>query len=260
MVMLSTTVTFLAYLRHNIQLLTKNQKAMKQEQRYNIFKRTHKGLRSMLFDAGTRIQQTDFTKTKQADAAIESVKQTTRSFLYHLGKEDNILYLSVVLYAPYIVAMIEQTNAKDENLAKSIDQIIERYQTLETKSEMISFGLQLQAAFFEFTAAVLQHMNKEETVINELLWSNYTDKQLVALEVEMLKQSTPEACTWYTGKILKELSNTEIIIWVNGIAEHASSTIIEKLISTTQRVLPIDRWQMIRGKFVTSRDRLNRAA
>ena len=143
---------------------------------------------------------------------------------------------------------------------RSIDQIIERYQTLETKSEMISFGLQLQAAFFEFTAAVLQHMNKEETVINELLWSNYTDKQLVALEVEMLKQSTPEACTWYTGKILKELSNTEIIIWVNGIAEHASSTIIEKLISTTQRVLPIDRWQMIRGKFVTSRDRLNRAA
>jgi hemerythrin-like domain-containing protein len=233
---------------------------MKQEQRYNIFKRTHKGLRSMLFDAGTRIQQTDFTKAKQADDAIESVKQTTRSFLYHLGKEDNVLYLSVVLYAPYIVAMIEQTNAKDEKLARSIDQIIESYKNLETKSEMISFGLKLQAAFFEFTAAVLQHMNKEETVINELLWSNYTNKQLVALEVEMLKQSTPDACTWYTGKILKQLSNTEIIVWVNGIAELASSAIIEKLINTTQRVLPIDRWQMIRGKFVTSRDRTDRAA
>jgi hemerythrin-like domain-containing protein len=243
-----------------ITIKPKNQRAMKQEQRYNIFKKTHKGLRGMLFDAGARIQQTDFTKTKQADAAIDIVKQTTRSFLYHLSKEDNILYLSVVLYAPYIVAMIEQTNAKDEKLAKSIDQIIDNYKNLDTKNEMISFGLQLQAAFFEFTAAVLQHMNKEETVINELLWSNYTDKQLVALEVEMLKQSTPEACTWYTGKILKELSNAEIIIWINGIAELASSNIIEKLINTTQRVLPIDRWQMIRGKFISQRDHTNKAA
>ena len=233
---------------------------MKQVQRYNIFKRTHKGLRSMLFNAGARIQQTDFTKTKQADAAIDIVKQTTRSFLYHLSKEDNILYHSVVLYAPYIVAMIEQTNIKDEKLARSIDKLIEQYKDLATKNEMISFGLQLQAAFFEFTAAVLQHMNKEETVVNELLWSNYTDPQLVALEVEMLKQSTPEACTWYTGKILKELSNSEILIWINGIAEHASSNIIEKLISTTQKVLPIDRWQMIRGKFVAPREQTNKAA
>lgn len=232
---------------------------MKQEQRYNIFKRTHKGLRSMLFDAGARIQQTDFTKTKEANAAIEIAKQATRSFLYHLSKEDTILYHSVILYAPYIIAMIEQTNAKDEKLANSVDKVIEGYRDLSTKRELISFGLRLQAVFFEFTAAVLQHMNKEETVINELLWSNYTDKQLVVLEVEMLKQSTPEACTWYTGKILKELSNTEIIIWINGIAEHASSTIIEKLINTTQRVLPIDRWQMIRGKF-TSRDHSNKAA
>lgn len=233
---------------------------MRQEQRFNIFKKTHKGLRSILFDAGARIQQTDFTKTKQADVAIEVAKQTTRSFLYHLSKEDSILYHSVVLYAPYIVAMIEQKNAKDEKLAKAVDQVIEGYEKLTTKSEMVSFGVQLQATFFEFTAAVLQHMNKEETVVNELLWSNYSDQQLVALEVEMLKKSTPEACTWYTGKILKELSNSEIIIWINGIAEHASSTLIEKLISTTQRVLPIDRWQMIRGKFVSAREQTNKVA
>lgn len=205
----------------------------------------------MLFDAGAKIQQTEFTKAKQVEAAIEVAKQTTRSFLYHVNKEDSVLFHSVVLYAPYIIAMIEQANKKDEELALAVDQSTEGYKSLTTKHEMTAFGIQLQAVFFEFTAAVLQHMNKEETVINELLWSNYTDKQLVALEVEMLKQSTPDACTWYTGKILKELSNSEIIIWINGIAEHASAGIIEKLISTTQRVLPIDRWQMIRGKFIS---------
>lgn len=233
---------------------------MKQEQRHNIFKRTHKGLRSMLFDAGAKIQQTDFTKQKQGEAAISVIKQTTRSFLYHLSKEDSILYHSVVLYAPYIVAMIEQTNIKDEALAKSIDQTIDQYEELNIKKEKIAFGHQLQAVFFEFTAAVLQHMNKEETVINELLWSNYTDKQLVGMEVEMMKQATSSDCTWYTGKILKELSNREILVWVDSIKEHASPFMLKKLISTARIVLPIDRWQMIRGKFISPKEQASKAA
>ena len=72
----------------------------------------------MLFDAGAKIQQTDFTKSKQANAAIEAIKHSTRSFLYHLSKEDKIIYHSVVLYAPYIVAMIEQTNLKDASVGE----------------------------------------------------------------------------------------------------------------------------------------------
>jgi hypothetical protein len=233
---------------------------MKQEHRYNIFKRTHKGLRSMLFDAGAKIQQTDFTKGKQVNETMDAIRQSTRSFLYHLSKEDSIIYHSVVLHAPYIVAMIEQTNVKDEALARSIDDTIDQYKGLGTKQEKIAFGHQLQAIFFEFTAAVLQHMNKEATVINELLWTHHSDRELVGIEVEMMKQATPSDCTWYTGKILKQLSNREILVWVDSIKEHASPFMLKKLISTARVVLPIDRWQMIRGKFMVPKDNLNKAA
>jgi len=241
-------------------ITNKPNQTMKQEQRYNIFKRTHKGLRSMLFDAGARIQQTDFTRSKQANAAIETVKQSTRSFLYHLNKEDKIIYHSVVLHAPYIIAMIEQTNSKDQALAESIDKIIDQQREQDTKKDMIAFGHQLQAAFFEFTAAVLQHMNKEETVINEILWSNYTDRQLIGMEVEIMKQATSSDCTWYTGKILKELSNREILVWVDSIKEHATPFMLKKLISTARFVLPMDRWQMIRAKFMLPKEMANKAA
>jgi len=241
-------------------ITNKANQTMKQEQRYNIFKRTHKGLRSMLFDAGAKIQQTDFTRSKQANVAIEAIKQSTRSFLYHLSKEDKIIYHSVVLYAPYIVAMVEQTNLKDQALAESIDNLIDQQREQDTKKDKIAFGLQLQAVFFEFTAAVLQHMNKEETVINEILWSNYSDRQLVGMEVEMMKQATTSDCTWYTGKIMKELSNREILMWVDIIKEHASPFMLKKLISTARIVLPIDRWQMIRGKFMLPKEMVNKAA
>jgi len=204
----------------------------------------------MLFVAGAKIQQTDFTKNKQANVALDAIKQSTRSFLYHLKEEDSIIYHSIVLHAPYIIAMIEQTNVKDEALARSIDKTIDEYKELNANKEKIAFGHQLTALFFEFTAAVLQHMNKEATVINELLWSYYTDKELIGIEVEMMKQATSSDCTWYTGKILKELSNREILVWVDSIKEHATPFMLKKLISTARFVLPIDRWQMIRGKFM----------
>jgi hypothetical protein len=214
----------------------------------------------MLFDAGAKIQQTDFTKGNQVNATMDAIKHSTRSFLYHLSKEDSIIYHSVVLHAPYIVAMIEQVNIKDEALARSIDKTIDQYKGLTTKQEKIAFGHQLQAAFFEFTATVLQHMNKEATVVNELLWSNYSDRELIGIEVEMMKQATSSDCTWYTGKILKQLSNREILVWVDSIKEHATPFMLKKLISTARVVLPIDRWQMIRGKFMVSKDRLDKAA
>src|SRR6478736_2242328 len=87
MIMLSVLGNFRSiFASYNSRKTNKPNQTMKQEQRYNIFRRTHKGLRSMLFDAGAKIQQTDFTKSKQANAAIEAIKLSTRSFLYHLSK------------------------------------------------------------------------------------------------------------------------------------------------------------------------------
>ena len=221
---------------------------MKQEHRYNIFKRTHKGLRSMLFNAGAKIQHTDFTKQRQAAYTINSIKQTTLSFLYHVNKEDSIIYHAVAMEAPYIVAMMEKSNKKDSALAKSINDLMDSYERLNTKREKIAFGLQLQSSFFEFTAAVLQHINKEESVINELLWAKYSDRELAAMEVEIMKQVTPDDCTWYTGNIMKGLSHEEIIKWIGGVMEYSSQNMIEKLIRTARKVLPTEQWHMIRGK------------
>lgn len=221
---------------------------MKQVHRYNIFKRTHKGLRSMLFNAGAKIQHTDFTKQRQAAYTINSIKQTTLSFTYHINKEDSIVYHAVALEAPYIIAMIEKTNKKDVALAQSISELILTYDKLNTKKEKIAFGFELQAAFFEFTASVLQHINKEEAVINELLWDKFSDHELAALEMEIMKKVTPDDCTWYTGSIMKGLSNEEIITWIGGLTEYSSQIMIEKLIRTARKVLPTEQWHMIRGK------------
>jgi hypothetical protein len=85
-------------------ITNKPNQTMKQEQRYNIFKRTHKGLRSMLFDAGAKISK--LILPKQAGHRIEA-KQSTRSFI-SFKQEDNIIIIQLFACTLYS-CMIEQT-------------------------------------------------------------------------------------------------------------------------------------------------------
>jgi hypothetical protein len=49
-------------------------------------------------------------------------------------------------------------------------------------------------------------------------------------------------------------------MWVDILKEHATPFMLKKLISTARIVLPIDRWQMIRGKFMLPKEMANKAA
>jgi hypothetical protein len=223
------------------------------KERYNIFKRPHKGLSSMVFDAGTRIQQTDFTNLSEARVTIPFIGQAVRSFRYHINNEDPVIYNAVANTAPFIVAMMEKTNKKDLQLAVIIEEKLKEYKKVYTKQDLNGFGLDLPAVFFSFTAVVLQHISKEETVINELLWSIYDDRQLLEIEAGVTQQLIPDENTWYTSHILKWLTNQEIIGWITGIMEHGNPCEAESLMQTAQSVLPGERWQMISRNFALQR-------
>lgn len=224
-----------------------------EQERYNIFKRTHKGLGSMVFDAGSKVQQTDFANPKEAKLTIPFIRQAVHSFEYHINKEDSVIYNAVAAVAPFIVAMMEKKNAKDLQLACTIGQKLEGHKNLYTKQNMVDFGADLQAVFFVFTSVVLQHINKEETVINELLWSNYDDRRLMELEAQITNHQHPDEKTWYTSHIIKWLTNQEIIVWITGIMESGNTCEADCLIQTAKSVLPDERWQMISRNFSMQR-------
>ena len=88
----------------------------------------------------------------------------------------------------------------------------------------------------------------------------YADKDHPHTEMPRPYEVRPRNDGLGFGKILKELSNREILVWVDSIKEHATPFMLKKLISTARFVLPIDRWQMIRGKFLSPAEQGNKAA
>ena len=202
--------------------------------RHNIYNKVHSGLRTLMLDAGLKIQRTDFSRPKEADRTIALIREVIGGFEYHARHEDDRIFHAVADKAPYIVAMFEKATAKNLQMAINIGEMVDQFETIKNRSQKVKHGSYLQNVFFEFTAAVLQTMNKEETVVNELLWAHYTDKEIQALERQLIIEPKSE----YIDADEKVVSKSgEFARWMGGILDNATPFLQGKLSEMTRNII-----------------------
>lgn len=217
---------------------------MKKE-RYNIFSKSHNGLRHLVLEAGTKIHKCDFGSISDVNECIVTLLKAIRYYVYHIRKEDLIIYRAINPIAPYIVTLLEGINAKGIEVASSIEHKIYQFNSEGQARGIIDFGIDLQSSIFSFTSVVVQHIKKEEIVVNELLWQNFTDCELLELEVKMLSHFVPEEKEWFNNEVMKCLDDHEIAVWIDNILSCRNANDAELLMEATRSALPESRWQTI---------------
>lgn len=157
-------------------------------ERYNIYERAHSQLRRQLLDAGLVVQATDFGKKTEANYAFDKIKETSSTIHQYLGQVKEILE-AIITVAPYIVMELEKGNSSIKELVIKTDTIRDQYSQAFTLSLKRKIGNEMQQLFFELTAASLKMMNREDMIVNDLLWTNYTDAEILELEKRMTAPS-----------------------------------------------------------------------
>jgi quinol monooxygenase YgiN len=160
--------------------------------RYNIFNHIHKELRMLLYDTAHAIEHTDFRNETAALQAFGRMDETLRLFDVYTHTEEEHLFPLLNAFAPDIVMDFEQQHQHTNKLSAALRQSIQSYNPAADNTTRQQSGARALKAFAEFTAFNLQHMNKDEAVINEALWQHYADQDLVALEKTMIDNVPPE--------------------------------------------------------------------
>ena len=150
-------------------------------ERYNIYEKAHGQLRRQLLDAGLVIQATDFGKKAEANYAFDKINETSSIIYQYLEQVKDILE-TIIPLAPYIVMELEKGNTSIRELAMKTVSIREQYNQSFTLSLKRKMGNEAQQLFFELTAASLKMMNREEVIVNDLLWISFTDTEILELE------------------------------------------------------------------------------
>lgn len=194
--------------------------------RHNIYEKLHRNLRTNILAAGMKLNATDFANKKAGCETLDLLKKVFDDLQEYVRNADHIILHKLVGMAPYVVALSERANEKNLRMAISLKEEAKKYSVINNETDLVMFGEEFTIAFFEFTASVLQNLNKEASVINELLWSAFDDEELMKLEselrgedvIEMVKElSRPEAQkNGKSSQYVKQKTNTDMFDWLAG--------------------------------------------
>lgn len=212
--------------------------------RYNSFNQIHKGLRAFLFDTANRLQQSDLSDHGSVNV-IDQIDLLVDSFEGHADHEDHFFNEPLEKIRPDVAHLFEKEHQEDHRLGIVLKNQLEDWRTANNPEERRTIGLHLFYTFHEFIAFNLYHMNKEEIMLNGVLWETYTDDQIRATE-QALVQSVPPQKMMLTMKwMLRGINDVEVIGWMKGVQLHAPAQVYAILVSMAEQELEPSRWSRI---------------
>ena len=210
-------------------------------QRFNPFNMIHKALRAMLYDAALTLQQTYFADAAEADAALQKVETVLSQFEQHAHHEDTYLLPSITYYNPWLANEFEKEHEADEQLSNRLKHLLNMFRATTLPQERMMAGSAIVKAFTEFVVFNLQHMSKEEIVLNQALWEHYTDAELMQLNQTIVANIPPEEKAISSQWMMRGVNKVEAINWLKGMKQHAPEPDFWRVYALTKTELPVHR-------------------
>lgn len=213
--------------------------------RFNIFNQIHKGLRAMLYDTALTLQQTNFTDPEEAEVAMGKVRAAVNLFDAHAAHEDHFVLPAIQQYEPSLVDAFEQEHVEDHVLSEKLRGLLTVYSYAIKPEVKLETGQSITRAFIEFMIFNLEHMAKEESVLNKVLWRYYTDDEIRSINQRIVAAIPQQELAVSTAWMLRGLSNDEISGWLKAVEKTAPAPVFSGLFNAAEKELPNDRFRRV---------------
>lgn len=214
-------------------------------QRYNIFYMVHKGLRQMLYQTASHLQQTDFTNTEETGSLLQQIADVLDLFDEHANTKDHFILPAIETHEPASASLFEEEHVQDHALSNRMRALLNMFHHAVSSDEKNEMGSAVRLAFTEFLVFNIQHMAKEERLLNNFLWQHYTDEQLEAVTQQILAHLPADVIMKNNAWMMRALSNNEITGWLKKVKNQAPESVFEKMLLLAEKELAVSRWQAV---------------
>ncbi|PWT97508.1 MAG: hypothetical protein C5B52_13710 [Bacteroidetes bacterium] len=219
-----------------------------QNLRFNIFNNIHKALRAMLYDTSLTIQKTDFTNEQEANIALQKLELAVGTFEDHAMHEDSHIIPILETEAPGLALSFENEHVEDHRLGAALVESMQNFREQTDPENKRRTGYQILLAFQEFVAFNLYHMNREERMINPVLWEFLSDEEIFLINVNIVRSIPAEKSLIPTTWMLRALSEDEIIAWFQKAKATSPQHIFSALCDLAKKELSADTWYHLRNQ------------
>jgi|SRR6218665_941042 len=217
-------------------------------QRYNMFNQVHKGLRALLYDTAMQVQHTDFWNADEAADALRCIREVVSLFDKHAHAEDRYVFPAVKQYEPSVADLFEQEHIEDHQLGEELLGAGSAYEAAVVITDKALIAPRICRLYDRFVAFNLDHMTKEEEVLNPILWRYYSDEELFGITREIVSQVPAQVMAKMNKWMLRGLHTGEIIGWLKNTEANAPEFVYHSLLATAENELPDHRFsQVVKG-------------
>jgi hypothetical protein len=229
----------------------------KQAPREDILTPIHKGIRSMIYELGNKVQKTDFTDVSATEAIVIQLRHEFRlanstcivCLIHdHAGhEEENVLPLIPASESKVIDTIIQEHKAITKQLIE-ISRVSDELLKLQDNGERIEAGNKLNSMVNKLLAFYLAHMNNEEAELLPLMWKYMTDDQMRAIRAKIQMITPPEIYAEWMSWVMPSLSLNELVGVFSGIKMSAPPEVLSKFSHMAEENLDAATWSKVKSR------------
>jgi hypothetical protein len=141
----------------------------------------HKDLRRRMFETGLQAQMIEEGSREQMKDFLEGLKELAGYSALVVMEEERSFFPGIISVAPFMIPLLEQEHAKLEELRERICILADDFEDAYADSERMNTLLQVRTAFHEWMAFLMQHLVREEMIMNQVMTEEPVQERVLSL-------------------------------------------------------------------------------
>lgn len=187
----------------------------------------HKGLRNALSQLSFQAGSTNYGDQQELDDLKQISKEIVLLLDLHMRSEEDILLPALELRVP---GSTEGNHEEHEHLGEKIkrfEAMLNEILITPPRSNGASFYL----IYNDFHSMYIAHMAMLETKINDLIWANFTDEEMMKMHGQIMASLTLEQIMMWFKYIVPALDFIERSVIMGGLKAYAPAEFFESVIN-----------------------------
>lgn len=204
--------------------------------RLDIYRWIHKALRLCMSTTLNRVGAMDHEDSTDVAETLAQVRELLAMCESHLDKENTYVHPAMEARHPSASARITGEHAHHEAEIMDLHRLVVEVE-LAPAEERAEASHSLYRMLSTFVGDNFLHMHIEETAHNAVLWSAYSDAELMAIEQTIVNSLTPAQKMGSMRWMLPALNAGERALLLAGVRDHAPPPVLDAFLEIARDCL-----------------------
>ncbi|WP_395699294.1 hemerythrin domain-containing protein [Aquabacterium sp.] len=207
--------------------------------RHDIYAFIHKGLRAFMAHTLVRVGRLDAHDPAEVAEVGAELKALLAICRGHLEHENHVIHSAMQARAPGSATAL---GIEHEGHIVAIDQLAQLLEQVPGNAEAAKT---LYRTLSHFVAENFEHMQREETEHNAVLWATHTDDEIRALEHRIVSSLKPEQSALSMRWMLPHMTPAERAAMLGGMRRTAPAEVFDTVLSQVRPLLGGRDWRKL---------------